>query len=63
MNILSGYKTYAMAIGVVLTQVVNFIPGVKVDPEIINAVSVVFGLAACWFNKVGRNKLKKAVKK
>jgi hypothetical protein len=63
MEIISGYKTYAMAIAVILTQLANFIPGVKIDPEIINAASTLFGVLACVFNYYGRKKLaKKAVK-
>ena len=60
-NILSGYKTYASAIGVILAQVVGLIPGLNVPDDVINAISVILGIAACWFNKIGRDKLQKKI--
>jgi len=62
MKVINGYRTYSMIVLGVLTQLVP-LTGLQVDPEILQAVAVVCGVLAVLFNKFGRDKLKKAVKK
>lgn len=69
MSIMTGYRTYMAVAGTIVTQGVallqafNVIPQGTVDPELLNMITVALAIAACWFNKVGRDKIKKAVKK
>lgn len=61
-NILTGYRTYSAAIAVILTQLCGLIPGQPIPDDVINAVSILLSVAVVWFNKIGRDKIKKAVK-